>query len=376
MSASPEGPGEPTEPITLAWKRRRGRPGSPSEHNEYGSYYATLPKGLVERLRWDLGATLSPRIESGRLVIERSDEDVRRLGTGGRDPGYALDRIVCGDVLSEMAKIPDNSVHMAITSPPYNVGAGYVNYSDDRLYDEYRAWLSKVWQQTRRVLVPGGRFALNVAPTSIKDYRPVHMDLSEDVEEAGLEPRTEIIWYKQNMTAKRTAWGSFKSPRHPHVIPSWEYVLIFHKDSWKLEGDPTKADISAPDFVSWSDGMWRINPETSHHANHPAAFPEELIRRLIQYFTFRDNTVLDMFGGTGTVAAVARRLGRRFIHIDVSKEYCDAAQMRLEGRLTRGVRTKPSQRSLVRDARRQKLASKGRLESFDALSQSKAGSAR
>jgi modification methylase len=269
-------------------------------------------------------------------------------------PSPLLDRITCGDVLEQMRRIPDGSVHLAVTSPPYNVGAAYDGYDDARDYRLYRAWLAEVWRETYRVLCVGGRFALNIAPTSISNYRPVHMDLSHDVEAAGLTPRTEILWYKRNMTAKRTAWGSFRSPRHPHIIPSWEYVLLFHKNSWKLDGAREDADIGSQEFVDWSNGMWEIAPETSRFADHPAAFPEELIRRLVLYFTFRGNTVLDMFGGTGTVAVVAKRLGRHFIHIDNSRPYCDAAVRRLDDRLPRGKRTKPSARSLVRRQRRRR----------------------
>jgi DNA modification methylase len=351
--------------IVLRRKRRRGRPGLPSAAQEYGSLYATLPPEVVERAGWKLGEPFQVQVEPGRVVLAKSLGDDRTGGQPVSAPRFQFDQVLCGDVLDEMGKIPDNSVHMAITSPPYNVGAGYVDYSDDREYGEYRLWLSKVWRETKRVLVPGGRFALNIAPTSIANYRPVHMDLSQDVEEAGLKPRTEIVWYKQNMTAKRTAWGSFKSPRHPHVIPSWEYVLVFHKDQWKLEGDSANADISSKDFVAWSDGMWRINPETKHHADHPAAFPEELIRRLLHYFTYRENTILDMFGGTGTVAAVAKQLGRHYIHIDVSSEYCSAAEERLRGgMLLRGKRTKPSQRSIAREINRRTRDPKNSLESF------------
>ncbi len=276
------------------------------------------------------------------VLVDRSPSAAGSVREG------VLDRIVCGDVLEEMRKLPDGSVQMAITSPPYNVGAAYVGYDDARDYRHYRAWLGEVWQETYRVLCPGGRFALNIAPTSIANYRPVHMDLAQDVERVGLTPRTEILWYKRNMTAKRTAWGSFRSPRHPHIIPSWEYVLVFHKLSWKLEGDPRTADIRSEEFVDWSNGMWEIPPETSRYADHPAAFPEELIRRLILYFTYPGNTVLDMFGGTGTVAVVAKRLGRHYLHIDKSRAYCEAARRRLDGPLTRGRRTKPSARSLVR----------------------------
>jgi DNA modification methylase len=266
-----------------------------------------------------------------------------------------------------MRRIPDNSVHMAITSPPYNVGAGYSGYDDAREYGEYRQWLTKVWAELRRVLVVGGRFALNIAPTSISNYKPLHMDLSGDIEEAGLQPRAEILWYKKNMTAKRTAWGSFRSPRYPHVIPSWEYVLIFNKDEPRLLGNKEDIDITSAEFVQWSDGMWVIPPETSRFADHPAVFPEELIRRLIKYYTYRGNTVLDMFGGTGTVAVVARNLRRHFIHIDNNRSYCDAAQARLEGHFSRGRRTKPSQRSITRAKGKHRQAGGSVLEDYSGI---------
>jgi DNA modification methylase len=363
MAAHP--PGD-DERVTLLWKVRRGRPGQRSSENQYGSFYATLPKDHVERLNWKRGDILDFRVEGERIVLSRSTPLSQPGPAVSQGPDELIDKIVCGDVLDEIRRIPSETVHMAITSPPYNVGAGYVNYADDREYGEYRDWLSEVWRETRRVLVPGGRFALNIAPTSIANYRPTHMDLAADVEEAGLTPRTEIVWYKQNMTAKRTAWGSFMSPRHPHVIPSWEYVLVFHKDQWKLEGDRLKADVSSEEFVKWSDGMWSINPETSHHADHPAAFPEELITRLLKYFTYRENTVLDMFGGTGTVAAVAKRLDRHYIHIDSSRAYCDAAEARLLGKLDRGRRSKPSQRSIVRAAEARRKKSGHPLEGYSA----------
>jgi DNA modification methylase len=311
-----------------------------------------LPKEGVERLNWKVGQQLDVEYGVDRLVLSKTTVTASKSPTATNLANPLLDRITCGDVLEQMRRIPDNSVHTAITSPPYNVGAGYSGYDDSREYGEYRQWLSKVWFELRRVLVEGGRFALNIAPTSISNYKPVHMDLSSDVEEAGLHPRAEILWYKKNMTAKRTAWGSFRSPRYPHVIPSWEYVLLFHKDQPRLLGNKDDIDITSAEFVKWSDGMWLIPPETTRFADHPAAFPEELIRRLIKYYTYRDNTVLDMFGGTGTVAVVARDLHRHFIHIDISQPYCDAARARLAGHFSRGKRTKSSQRSIVRATRR------------------------
>jgi DNA modification methylase len=188
--------------------------------------------------------------------------------------------------------------------------------------------MKKVWVETKRVLVSGGRFALNIAPTSIKNFRPIHHDFSNQLREIGMTMRTEIIWYKQTMK-RRTAWGSWMSPSNPHIVPSWEYVLVFCKDSWTLEGDSKDRDITNDEFMRFSDGFWYIPPE-SQRRGHPTPFPEMLIYRLIKFYTYRGNIVLDMFGGTGTVAVVAEKTGRHFIHIDISQKYCEIAKQRLE----------------------------------------------
>ena len=248
-----------------------------------------------------------------------------------------LDRIVCGDARTVLDRLPGESVHLAITSPPYNVGIAYSDYSDDRTYQGYREWLRGVWRSLQRILVPGGRFALNVAPTSIKNFRPIHHDLTRDLVDVGFLLRTEILWYKQTM-GRRTAWGSWKSPANPHVIPSWEYVLVFSKGSWRLEGDRSQIDITGPEFQQYSDGFWEIAPERNRRG-HPAPFPDELIRRLVKFYSYRGNVVLDMFGGTGTVAAVARATGRHYLSIDTSPEYCELARARVAAARTeaRGI---------------------------------------
>lgn len=239
-----------------------------------------------------------------------------------------VNKIICDDCLETLKNIPDNTFHLAITSPPYNVGKSYDNHFDNMKYDKYLDWLMEVWKETKRVLVPGGRFALNIAPTSIKNFRPIHHDFANQLRELGMIFRTEIVWYKQTML-KRTAWGSWKSPRNPHIVPSWEYVLIFSKDSWRLDGDLKNADIKPEEFKQFSDGMWQIQPETNRRG-HPSPFPEELIYRLIKFYTYRGNLVLDMFGGTGTVAVVALKTGRKFTHIDISPKYCEMAEKRLK----------------------------------------------
>ncbi len=236
-------------------------------------------------------------------------------------------KVINGDVLDVMKKLPDNSIHLAITSPPYNVGKDYDSHNDHMDYKKYLDWLNKVWIETNRILAHGGRFCLNIAPTGIKEFVPIHHDFTNQLRKIGMLFRTEIIWYKQTML-KRTAWGSFKSPSNPHIVPSWEYVLIFSKGQNRLDGNPEDADITKEEFMKFSDGMWYIPPETQRNG-HPAPFPEDLIYRLIKFYSYKGNTVLDMFGGTGTVAVVAKNTGRNFVHIDLSKEYCKVAEKRL-----------------------------------------------
>jgi len=245
----------------------------------------------------------------------------------GKD-NFKFNQFLCGDVLEMIKKIPDNSIHFAVTSPPYNVGKDYDNHNDKMSHEEYLAWLNKVWIETKRVLVNGGRFAINIAPTGIRDFVAIHHDYIEQMKKIDMKFRTEILWYKQTML-KRTAWGSFKSPANPHIVPSWEYVLIFTKGDNRLDGDPKMADITKEEFMKFSDGFWKIQPETQRKG-HPAPFPEELIYRLMKFYSYKANNVLDMFGGTGTVATIAKRTERNFVHIDISPQYCKVAKDRVE----------------------------------------------
>src|SRR3989344_8614325 len=206
-------------------------------------------------------------------------EDLNTLGNMKdqvpRENMQHINTIIQGDVLEVMKNLPSNSIHLAITSPPYNVGKNYDSHNDSMNYDKYLEWLNNVWVETNRVLVPGGRFCLNIAPTGIREFTPLHHDFANQLRKIGMSFRTEIIWYKQTML-KRTAWGSFKSPSNPHIVPSWEYVLVFSKENDRLDGDQKNADITKKEFMDFSDGFWKISPETKRNG-HPAPFPEDLI---------------------------------------------------------------------------------------------------
>jgi DNA modification methylase len=298
------------------------------------------------------------------------------------------DQIICGDARAVLASMPAESVHLAITSPPYNVGLEYDGHHDQIPYELYLEWLLPFWKEILRVLVPGGRFALNITPTGIKDFKPLHYDVAAQLRGLGLIMRTEILWYKQTMR-RRTAWGSFRSASNPHVVPSWEYVLVFSKGSWFLPGDKSQADITSEEFIKFSDGFWHIHPETAGRQpfmkslypsrrgkgapkakeGHPAPFPEELIYRLIKFYSYKGNVVLDPFGGTGTVAAVAARTDRHFVHLDLSRKYCDIAAQRIAGEL-RQMKL-PRMEALLPTRRRMRRKKSATASSTDTVSRLK-----
>jgi len=135
---------------------------------------------------------------------------------------------------------------------------------------------------------------------------------------------------KNNYNCKYTAWGSWKSPSNPYLKYTWEFIEIFAKGTLKKEGDREKADITADEFKKWVVAKWSIAPERNmKNYNHPAMFPEELATRVIKLFSFENDIVLDPFNGAGTTSFVAKSFKRRYLGIDISKEYCKVAENRL-----------------------------------------------
>jgi DNA modification methylase len=140
----------------------------------------------------------------------------------------------------------------------------------------------------------------------------------------------EILWEKNNYNCKYTSWGSWRSPSNPYLKYTWEFLEVFCKGTLKKPGDPSLADISAEEFKKWVLGRWSIAPEKDMKVyGHPAMFPEELVSRVLKLFSFRGDVVLDPFNGAGTTTLVAGRLGRRYIGVDISPEYCRIARERL-----------------------------------------------
>ena len=216
-----------------------------------------------------------------------------------------------------MKDIPNNSLHLMITSPPYNVSKEYDN---DLSLNEYLNLLKNCFTETYRVLVDGGRACINIANIGRKPYIPLSDYVSKIMIEIGFNMRGEIIWNKSAGAGISTAWGSFQSASNPILRDVHEYILIFSKGNYKRERDKEekelrKDNITKEEFIEWTKSVWTMNTESAKRIGHPAPFPEELPNRLIKLFSFTNDIVIDPFMGSGTTAIAAIKNNRNFINI-------------------------------------------------------------
>ena len=161
----------------------------------------------------------------------------------------SLDTIICGDALDVLRALPVESIHLIITSPPYNLDKPYSNHNDDLNYGEYLDWMSKVWKAAKRILVPGGRICINIGENKRQNITyPTFSAFIQQLTDLGMLYRGTAIWNK-NSAAKHCAWGSWKSCSNPHIVPRHEYVIIFCKDQWKLDGRKEDCDLTDTEFM-------------------------------------------------------------------------------------------------------------------------------
>jgi site-specific DNA-methyltransferase (adenine-specific) len=241
-------------------------------------------------------------------------------------PEADLDRIFVKSS-EKMSELPDMSVHLMVTSPPYNVGK---EYDEDLTLDEYRRLLQRVLSETYRVLVTGGRVCINIANLGRKPYIPLHSFIIEDMLEIGFMMRGEIIWNKASSASSSTAWGSWLSASNPVLRDVHEYILVFSKDDFSRPGKGRESTIAREDFLDWTKSVWTFPAVSAKKIGHPAPFPEDLPRRSIELYTFLEDVVLDPFCGSGTTCVAAKKLGRRYIGYEINADYVELAEKRLE----------------------------------------------
>lgn len=267
-----------------------------------------------------------------------------------------LDRIYCADARA-MEEVDDASVQLVVTSPPYNVGKNYNFYEDRAPLDRYLDLLLQVWTECRRVLVPGGRLAVNVANTNRNPYLPLHSFIIGQLLELKFLMRGEILWDKSATAGVSTAWGSFARASNPVLRDTHEYIMVFSKETMRLDKPFTRGEYSGienMEFVEWTRSIWHKNgtakkaiKETARSIwrfgtqskqikqktkglAHPAPFPLDLPLRLILLYTNVDDIVLDPFMGSGSTAIAAKLTQRHYLGYEISPEYVELARDRID----------------------------------------------
>jgi site-specific DNA-methyltransferase (adenine-specific) len=270
-----------------------------------------------------------------------------------------VNKIHLGKWEEVMPQIPDNSVDIIISSPPYNVSLGienkfktdaYDNYDDNMPYTEYLEWMDKCFKECYRVLKSGARICINVGDKK-QSKEVTHVDFIVKMREIGFLMLCPIVWHKSQI-GNRWAWGSYKSPAMPCFPTPFEYIIVMCKESLRHEGDPSKITVTAKEFQTNANALWEFPPETQMMKkwDHPACYPEELPYRLIQQLTYEDDIVLDMFSGVGTTCAVAKKNRRRYIGIEMSEKYYKTSLRRLgEISVTKKVVNKEGKETVVAD---------------------------
>jgi len=240
-------------------------------------------------------------------------------------PEEYLNKIFCKSS-ERMEELADNSIHLMITFPPYNVTK---EYDDNLTLTEYRQLLKNVWEETLRVLVPGGRACINVANLGRKPYIPLHSYIIEDMHEIGLLMRGEIIWNKASSASPSTAWGSWLSAANPVLRDVHEYILVFSKDTFSRSRGKKENTVTKEQFLEWTKSVWTFPAVSAQKIGHPAPFPEELPHRLIQLYSYKSDIVLDPFVGSGTTCLAALKDNRNYIGYDIEPKYVQLAEQRI-----------------------------------------------
>lgn len=256
----------------------------------------------------------------------------------------ALDELFVGDArLMTSDQVADRSVALLVTSPPYftgkeyeiDTGAGHVPQS----YGEYLEMLRDSFAVSVAKLEPGGRMAINVANLGRKPYRSLSADLISILQDdLGMLMRGEVIWHKAKSAGGSCAWGSFRSPQNPVLRDVTERVVIASKGRFdraipkakrEKTGLPHRPSIETDEFLAATIDVWEIPPERASRVGHPAPFPVALPRRLIEFYTYEEDLVLDPFMGSGTTAVAAVETGRHYVGFDTEPSYVELAHARI-----------------------------------------------
>ena len=253
-------------------------------------------------------------------------------------------RLVQGDARS-LSFLPDESVHLAVTSPPYwtlkqyNETAGQLGHVEE--YEEFLQELTKVWQEVYRVLVSGGRLVCVVGDVCLSRKKhgrhvvvPLHADICVNCRKIGFDNLNPIIWHKISNANYEVKNGSkfLGKPYEPNAIikNDMEFILMQRKPGGyrkPTEEQRRLSKISKEEHAEWFQQFWNLTGASTRE--HPAPYPLKLAYRLVRMFSFVGDTVLDPFCGTGTTMLAAMKCERESIGVELAPEYCRMAERRL-----------------------------------------------
>lgn len=294
-----------------------------------------------------------PTATSAFGVSRRESHDATRFYERFATPVYSSDQTIAPCPVPDSIHcansrrldfLPDSCIALMVTSPPYFSGKEYELAMGQGVvpasYREYLDMLRDVFAESLRVLEPGGRMAVNVANLGRKPYRSLSADvigiLQDDLR---MLMRGEILWIKAKGASGSCAWGSWMSGSNPVLRDLSERIIVVSKGRLDRAipqkkrakmGLPHEDTISRELFMQCTLDTWYVPPESARRVGHPAPFPVELPRRLIEMLTYKGDCVLDPFAGAGSTALAARSSGRRFVLVDNEQKYCDLAQQRLD----------------------------------------------
>lgn len=250
-------------------------------------------------------------------------------------------KIICGERVFVMKKLPDSFCNLICLSPEFNVERVTYNVPIPVLpYYSYLQKLNALWVECARVLRDGGRLVINLpALVSVfeqNDHRafntPLFMDVMQEIEklDVGLNLREALVWHKRSPIRKHHL--SFPSPKNPCYRADHEYLLIFSKGCWEMtpENEDAPHDLTLDIYKDDCSSVISLAPQSKGVGDHPAVYPESLIEKIVRMNSFCGDTCVDPSNGSGTTTAVAARMGRRWFGCDISPKYCQVAENRTQ----------------------------------------------
>ena len=264
-------------------------------------------------------------------------------------------KIINGDCVEEMGKMPESSIDLLVTSPPYNVGIDYDTHDDNQSMEDYWRFTEDWLTQSFRILKDDGRIAINIPyEVNVQDRGGRVLFMSEFwsiMKKVGFK-FYGLVDLDENSPhrSKTTAWGSWMSPSSPYIYNPKECVILAYKKDRikKIKGEPQwvaeVVDVEQEDgtikkkniyqeedkkeFMSLVYGQWEYFADTKQQTK--ATFSMDIPMKAIKILTYKNDIVLDPFCGSGTSVAAAEILHRRWVGIELSPNYCEVARERVQ----------------------------------------------